>query len=357
MDLSISELSEVQRFIIRELPAHPQDIAKAAGEKFGITRQAVNRHLRNLVELGVLKAIGETRNRRYIFPMLRREIAWLAITPQLEEDAVWREKVAPALIGVPENVLDICRYGVTEIVNNAIDHSGSDDVGIELEYQVSRISIHIIDQGIGIFRKIKEYCGLEDERLAILELSKGKLTTDPSRHTGEGIFFTSRMFDHFSILSGQLYVDCSRGGGDWLMEDRENPVDGTTVRMEISPLSTHTTKEVFDRYATAQDDYAFSRTHVLVALAKLSHGEKLVSRSQAKRVMARLERFKEVVLDFEGIEEIGPAFADQIFRVFPSEHPETHLTPINTTDEVLRMIRRAKTATHTGSPPTGTSHP
>jgi len=357
VDPSISELSEVQRFIITELPAHPRDIAKAAGEKFGITRQAVNRHLRNLVELGVLKAIGETRNRQYIFPMLRRESAWLTITPQLEEDTVWREKVAPALIGIPENVLDICRYGVTEIVNNAIDHSESAKVGIEVEYEASRIYIIIIDQGIGIFRKIKEYCGLDDERLAILELSKGKLTTDPSRHTGEGIFFTSRMFDHFSILSGHLYVGCQRGGGDWLMEDRDHPVDGTSVHMEISPLSTHTTKEIFDRYGTAQDDYAFSRTHVLVALAKLSHGEKLVSRSQAKRVMARLERFREVVLDFEGIEEIGPAFADEIFRVFRREHPETHITAINTTDEVLRMIRRAETATHTGSPSTSTSHP
>jgi len=119
----------------------------------------------------------------------------------------------------------------------------------------------------------------------------------------------------------------------------------------------NTTKEIFDRYAAAQDDYAFSRTRVLVALAKLSHGKKLVSRSQAKRVMARLERFTEVVLDFEGIEEIGPAFADEIFRVFRTEHPETHITLINSTDEVLRMIRRAETATHTGPPPTGSSHP
>ena len=141
------------------------------------------------------------------------------------------------------------------------------------------------------------------------------------------------------------------------MEDRDHPVDGTSVHMEIGPLSTHTTKEVFDRYATDQDDYAFSRTHVLVALAKLSHGEKLVSRSQAKRVMARLERFKEVVLDFEGIEEIGPAFADEMFRVFRSEHPDTHITPINSTDEVLRMIRRAETATHAGSAPAGGSNP
>ena len=110
--------------------------------------------------------------------------------------------------------------------------------------------------------------------------------------------------------------------------------------MDISPFSTRTDKEVFDRYATDQDDYAFSKTHVVVALARQFQGEKLVSRSQAKRVMARLERFKEVVLDFQGIEDVGPAFADEIFRVFRAEHPNTHITPANFNEAVGRMIRR-----------------
>lgn len=341
MALSISSLSEVQRFIIAELPRHPRDIAKVTAVQFGISRQAVGRHLRRLVAMGVLTAVGETRSRQYTFALLGERSAVLSITPQLEEDAVWRDEVAPVLIGVPENVLNICRYGVTEIVNNALDHSDSKQLVVKTAYDASEIRFIVLDQGIGIFRKIKEYCGLDDERHAILELSKGKLTTDPARHTGEGIFFTSRTFDHFSILSGHLYVSCSRDGGDWLLEDRDHPVEGTSVHMEISPLSTHTTTEVFERYATGQDDYAFSRTHVLVSLAEQSHGEKLVSRSQAKRVMARLDRFREVVLDFKGIEEIGPAFADEIFRVFKNDHPETQITPIQANDAVTRMIRRA----------------
>ncbi len=57
--------------------------------------------------------------------------------------------------------------------------------------------------------------------------------------------------------------------------------------------------------------------------------------------MARLERFEEVVLDFSGVDEIGPAFADEIFRVFANEHPGTNLSPVNANDSVARMIRRA----------------
>ena len=342
MPLKLSDLTEIDRFILAELPRHPNDIAKVTAERFGITRQGVSRHLRRLVSLGVLTATGATRQRQYGFATLGKTGVWLSITPELHEDRVWTEHVAPLLVGIPENVLDICRYGVTEIVNNAIDHSDSKGLGVIVEFQAKEIQIMVLDQGIGIFRKIKEACGLEDERHAILELSKGKLTTDPDRHTGEGIFFTSRMFDSFGILSGALWVGCSRTTGDWLLEDRDRPQPGTSVHMGIGPFSPHTTTEVFDHYATEQEDYAFSRTHVVVALAQQCQGgEKLVSRSQARRVMARLERFKEVALDFRGVEDIGPAFADEIFRVFANENPEVRLTPVEANESVMKMIRRA----------------
>ena len=67
----------------------------------------------------------------------------------------------------------------------------------------------------------------------------------------------------------------------------------------------------------------------------------LISRSQAKRILARLELFEEVFLDFSGVEEIGQAFADEIFRVYATAHPGVKLTPIHANDNVTRMIRRA----------------
>ncbi len=36
---------------------------------------------------------------------------------------------------------------------------------------------------------------------AVLELYKGKLTTNLKEHSGEGIFFSSRMLTEFAILS------------------------------------------------------------------------------------------------------------------------------------------------------------
>ena len=81
------------------------------------------------------------------------------------------------------------------------------------------------------------------------------------------------------------------------------------------------------------------KTVVPVRLAQ-HEGEKLVTRSQAKRVAQRFERFKEVVLDFEGVAEIGQGFADELFRVFAKAHPDVRLRPINTSEAVTQMVRR-----------------
>ena len=87
-------------------------------------------------------------------------------------------------------------------------------------------------------------------------------------------------------------------------------------------------REVFDAF-TDPEEYSFDKTVVPLRLAQYE-GEKLVSRSQAKRVANRFERFKRVELDFAGVSEIGQAFADELFRVFASgasadtHHPDQH---------------------------------
>ena len=343
----MADASEVRAFILAHIAFQPRGIAKVVAERFSITRQAANRHIARLVDEGLLHAEGRTRDRQYRLAVLGTLDRTLSITSSLEEDVVWKELVLPVLSSVPPNVRDICNYGFTEMVNNAKDHSGSPTVSIHAEVTAASVGIGVKDQGVGIFQKLKTALQLDDDRHAILELAKGKVTTDPARHTGEGIFFTSRMFDVFGITSGRLALIRGRQTDDLLVEPAE-PLPGTRIVMQIANHSEHTTKEVFDRYATDQDDYAFQRTNVIVSLGQ-AEGEKLVSRSQAKRIVARLDRFKEAVLDFKGIESIGPAFADEIFRVFRATHPSVHLVVMNANDEVQKMIRRAESAGATSS--------
>ena len=330
----------VRRFILENTASHPSDVAKRAAVRFHITRQAVHKHLRRLVEEGILTESGQTRSRSYGLAVLSQWKRSYPIQTGLAEDIVWTQDIRPVLGDLPDNVLRLWQHGFTEMFNNAIDHSEGTEVHVELRRTAADTEMIIADDGVGIFRKIRKVLGLLDERHAILELSKGKLTTDPARHTGEGIFFTSRMFDTFDILSGGVSFSHTDGeANDWI---RDNPQyqNGTTVWMRLRNQTSRTTKKVFDEYVSGED-YDFSRTVVPVVLAQYV-GDPLISRSQAKRVLARVDLFRTVVFDFSEVDSIGQAFADEIFRVFAQSHREIELQFIHANASIRKMIARVR---------------
>lgn len=336
---------EVRRFILDHVQKHPGDIASLTAEKFGITRQGAHKHLQNLVRDGALRERGRTKARTY---ELQPVVEWYnryEITHDLAEHRVWRDDIAPLIETLPSNVRQIWQYAFTEMFNNAIDHSEGKHIAVFLSRTAVGTRIAIIDDGVGIFRKICERFGLEDQRHAVLELAKGKLTTDPARHTGEGIFFTSRLVDEFWISSGEVHFTHHFGDPeDWIMESMRERETGTYVGMILSNHTARTEASVFDKYANPEgDDYGFTKTVVPVRLAKYGE-DQLVSRSQAKRMLARVDRFKTVILDFAGIERIGQAFADETFRVFANAHPEIELAAIHTAPAVRQMVNRARGA-------------
>lgn len=330
---------QIRQFILENVEDHPTDITLVTSAKFSISRQASHRHVYKLAQEGLLITSGTTRNRKYEVKPLAEFTINLPLS-ELKEDKAWRDYFLQHLNNISANVLQICQYGFTEMVNNAIDHSEGTELILFLKRTYKTIDINIVDNGVGIFAKLQRELNLDDQLHAILELSKGKLTTDPIHHTGEGIFFTSRMFDNFSIMSGRLHFSHFEPDNDWLLEDTKEIHKGTAIFMKINTLSLRTTKQVFDRF-TSNDDYGFSKTHIPVFLARYGN-ENLVSRSQAKRLLARFERFKEILLDFDNVDSIGQAFADEIFRVFPSQHPNIHIYHINSNKQVESMINRAK---------------
>jgi uncharacterized protein (DUF1330 family) len=112
----------------------------------------------------------------------------------------------------------------------------------------------------------------------------------------------------------------------------ENP-SGSDIRQFTVRFVDDDHKNIDSRVATK-----FTMTRQAVH----AHGSDfLVARSEAKRILARLESFAEVVLDFSGVDSIGQAFADEVFRVYATAHPGVKLTPIHANEEVNRMIRRA----------------
>ena len=328
--------------ILRDIKYHPTDIAKHIGDIFSITPQAVYNHIKRLEVGGALASSGKGKGKKIFLGDTRTLRSVFELKNDLAEDKIWRDHYSFIFEELSENIVDICHYGFTEMVNNAIDHSGGTEVYIDVLREKDQIIIVIIDNGEGIFKQIKRLCNLTDERQALLELSKGKLTTDPDNHSGEGIFFTSRVFDRFDIDSKEIEFSHDHADEYDFISDSDIPADevGTMVYMRIKRNSTREIQKVFNEYTEGPEDFKFNKTVIPLRLAQYKN-EKLVSRSQAKRVLIRVERFENVIFDFSEIESVGQAFADEIFRVYAQKHSEITLLPIHMTADVEKMVKRA----------------
>lgn len=331
------QTAEIREFLLRNIS--DKNVVAKAVEKFGLSRAGVYKSIRKLVADDLVTHNNARKGRCY---ELKQSVFVFEyqIKPELSESDVWIKDVE-ALVPDKKNIKNIWEYAFTEIFNNAKEHSGGTKISVYVFRDVLRTQIFIIDNGVGIFKNIKEKLNLENEQDAIFQLSKGKLTTNSTRHTGEGVFFTSRAVDKFMIDSyGLTFHHSLNADADILFDGYvKNEKWGTAVYMELANDSNRILLDVFDAFSG--DDYGFDKTIVPIELARFGD-ENLVSRSQARRVLSRINLFKYVIFDFANVAQIGQAFADEIFRVFANEHPDIALVYSNASIEVENMIKRAK---------------
>jgi anti-sigma regulatory factor (Ser/Thr protein kinase) len=255
----------------------------------------------------------------------------------LAEHEVWRRVVADLELDVDTKAGRIMAYAFMEMLNNAIDHSSSDTATISLWITPDQWCFEITDNGIGAFAKLKEGLHLSNEFEAVQELSKGKRTTDPAHHTGEGIFFTSKAVDLFRLTSS---------GVRWTVDNLRNDQAlgsvparaGTSVQGQIDP---HTERVLADLYREFTEDNASVRTRPVVKLFEI--GTAFVSRSEARRLLDGLDAdFETVEVDFAGVTDVGQGFIDELLRVWTSIHPSKTVIPINMNPAVEFMVPRAQ---------------
>jgi anti-sigma regulatory factor (Ser/Thr protein kinase) len=321
---------QARELILSLVDEHSHDLIRLVSQALGVTKQNASYHVQKLIAEKQLTQSGKTRRARFF---LAPTLIWQKhYSRQQSESDVWDADVLPQISDLPDNALDIWRYCFTEMFNNAVDHSSGTRITIQLKRTTVNAEIAIIDNGVGIFKKIQHAMKFSDVRDAALELAKGKFTTDPARHTGEGIFFTSKMLDAFDISSGGVYFTS--------VSPMKN-TKGTAIWMKLRNASDRSRKEVYDAYTSPENNYAFDRTVVPVKMAEHNEND-LISRSQAKRLLLRIDRFRTVVLDFKNVNQIGQAFADEIFRVFTRRHPGVEVQFINANEGISNMIRRAQ---------------
>lgn len=326
--------------------------ASKLAARFDVSRQYLNRLINVLVREGRLVKIGETRYAYYVLPeyalqhpgiLPARYIKTYSNT-SLEEHVVLSriEQEYPSLNKLPENIRSIFTYAFSEMFNNAIEHSQSKKIRVEVAVRNKRLLFVVEDYGIGVFRNVMKERKLESEFEAMRDLLKGKTTTAPKSHSGEGIFFTSKVGDKFILDSYgyQLLVDNELP--DVFIEKIKSVKKGTRVTFELNTSSPLHLNDIFKKYtsAGAGKDYGFDKTEIRIKLYTMAGV--YISRSQARRVLAGLEKFKVIVFDFDQVSVVGQAFADEIFRVFHHKYPRIRLETENMNEGVGFMVERAR---------------
>lgn len=317
-----------------------------------VSRQTAHSLLSKLVSEGKLVKIGTTSTSSYAIPAYAQNHLEIFSTrfhkvyraKGLEEDVVFAEieKRWPFITKLPENILHILRYGFLEMLNNAIEHSKSAMVEVDLSIKESNLNFIVNDSGVGVFRNIKNQKKLQSELEAIQDVMKGKLTTAPEAHSGQGIFFTSKMADVFYLESFDHQLITNNVIDDVFLKKPKKTKRGTRVSFTIALDSKRETNDVFRKYTNLGEDsdYGFDRTEVKVKL--YTREGSYVSRSQARRILVGLDKFESIIMNFKKVDVVGQAFADEIFRVFRGRHPNIKILPVNMNEVVEFMINRVE---------------
>ncbi len=314
----------------------------------GFSRAYINRFFQQLKDEGRIVLIGKANkavyvsaNKQKIFNIKKRILSATCIldNANLSEDTALAEirKNTGIFIKIPKNIVDILNYTFLEMLNNAIEHSCSKKIKTTMQRDKERIMFEVIDRGVGIFNNIMMKKKLKNTMEAIQDLLKGKQTTAPEMHTGEGIFFTSKVADTFIIQSSRKKLIFNNFLDDIFIRDIKE-TKGTKVLFSISINSKRRLGNIFRKYTDSS--FEFSKTRVTIRLYKMD--SQYISRSQARRIISGLDKFKTITLDFKDIKTIGQGFADEIFRVWKNAHPKIAIIPTNANENIEFMIKRAK---------------
>ena len=339
MSFTKEKRAKIKNYLLELLDKSDANFITKTVKKYEVTRQTIYKYLRDLESDKIIKR--NEKNKK--LELIRTDFEYLLHNDDLQEDVVFKENIYKHVEKLPDNLKMIWRYGFTEMLNNAIDHSESKKIFCFVTVNYVSISIYILDSGVGIFDKIREHYELDSLKSAIIELLKGKLTTDSAKHSGEGIFFTSRMFDRFFIFSSQVYFkhyDDFDAINRLDFPDTHSIGKGTVVMMKLSNSSKRTTKEVFDMFAST--DGGFTKTEVRIKDTIDNDMGFPVSRSEAKRLYNRFEKFENVILDFNDISDIGQGYAHELFVVFKTQHPNVKMQIKNANSQVKKMINHVK---------------
>lgn len=347
MSFQEEKRESIKRYMLEKIRQGDEAFIQKTMENFQISITTVKRYLRECLENEIL--CEDSENKTGYKLKTTSHMFFYQSENYSDEDEIYYQDIRPLVEDTSKEAKSIWYYAFTEMMNNAIEHSMWKNIHCVVKKDYLYTEISIIDDGIGIYKSVKDY--LQQKLMkevscqdALTELYKGKMTTKPGEHSGEGIFFTSKVLNEFAIWSDNTIYSQGCYDKEQFVQSHllsyYNKINhiGTMVVMKLENQTVRTIKEVFDMFAPIEEGFVKTR----IPLAEVCPYAEPVARSQARRILYRLEEFKQVEFDFEGVEFMGQGFADEVFRVFQNKYPETELLALNANRTVLGMIKHVQ---------------
>ena len=349
MSFQEEKRESIKRYMLEKIRLDDVEYIQKTTYNFQISVTTVKRYIQECLDKQIIFADDSAECG---YRLQKQEYCFqYSVKDDLDEDDIYYEDVSPLLQDTSEEAQRIWCYTFMEMMNNAIEHSGCENIYCRVVKDVLYTEITITDDGIGIFKNVQNYLQGELEKKVsyqdvLTELYKGKLTTASENHSGEGIFFSSKALDEFAIWSDNaIYVqgvqERTRFVQDHLIAyyTRLKHI-GTAVMMKLDNQTKRKLGEVFDMYAPIEEGFVKTR----IPIKEVCTGGQPMARSQARKILWRLEQFEKVEFDFEEVDFMGQGFADEVFRIFKVHHPEVEIIPVNACPRVLGMIKHVQRA-------------
>jgi anti-sigma regulatory factor (Ser/Thr protein kinase) len=268
--MNIELTQEILKFAEKEKQFQVNSVRKYLKEKY--SRQHISVSLNILVKDNKLIRSGANRHTFYALPgnidvfasvisrkLKNKNLSEEKVLISLREEALFKNKMS-------DNLKSVFEYAFSEMLNNAIEHSRSKTISISVKVLNGDLEFEIRDFGIGVFRNIIGKLKLKSELEAIQELMKGKTTTQPKAHSGEGIFFTSKVADVFSMDSYGYRLIVNNKVKDIFIEKPDEIISGTKIVFTISMDSKKHLSAIFSEYQSDPETFAFDKTDIIVKL-------------------------------------------------------------------------------------------
>lgn len=211
MKFTEEQRKSINQYILLKIDEKCDGLSKYVSEAFKISTSTVHNYLKKLIEDGIIVKDGKDKY------SLKTERSFFSVSNSAAkkptEESVFRNTLMPKITDLPSNVKAIWEYSFTEMVNNAIEHSESDNIWILIEKNALNTSVYIMDDGIGVFRKIQEHFDYDSLDDAVIELSIPELLVNIATRglaypkSKDGAVLLSKEFIISSLIFSHTKVD------------------------------------------------------------------------------------------------------------------------------------------------------